>query len=60
MLYKYSTTCVLKHHGADQWNKCPNYQDVLIFQVSLHARGYFETVTKCPDYTGILNVKCPD
>ena len=30
--------------------KCPDYQGVLIFQVSLHVNGYFGTITKSPHY----------
>ena len=37
--------------------KCPDYQGILIFQVSL---GYFRTITKCPDYGGITIFKGPD
>ena len=28
----------------------PDHQGVLIFQVSLLAKRYFGTITKCPDY----------
>jgi len=34
--------------------KCPDYQGVLIFQVSLHANGYLG-ITKCPDYAGVFS-----
>jgi len=35
----YSETCVIR----TPWDqiKCPDHQGVLIFQVSLHAKGYF-------------------
>ena len=43
-----------------QWNlcimdilgptKCPDYQGVLIFQVSLYDKASFGTITKCVDY----------
>ena len=46
----YSETCVV---GTDQM--CPDYQGFLIFQVSLHIKGYFRTITKCPDYAGVLH-----
>ena len=38
--------------GTDQ--KYPDYQGVLVFQISLHAKGYFGTITKCPDYADVL------
>ena len=41
-------------------HRCPDYQAVLIFQVSLYDKAPFETMTKCVDYAGILIVKCPD
>jgi len=40
--------------------KCPDYQGVLIFQVSLHGNGYFGTITKSPDYGSVLIFKGPD
>ena len=40
--------------------KSPDYQGILIFQVSLHANGYFRTITKCPDYGGVPIFKCAD
>jgi len=39
------------HLGTSQ--KYPDYQGVLIFQVSLHVNGYFGTITKSPDYGGV-------
>ena len=36
------------HLGTNQ--KCPDYQGVLIFQVSLYDKAPFGTVTKCADY----------
>ena len=35
-------------------------QGILILQVRLYAKGFFGTNIKCPDYTGVLVVKCPD
>ena len=35
-------------------HKCPDYQDVLIFQVSLYDETSFGTITKCIDYVGVL------
>ena len=40
--------------------KCPDYQGVLIFQVSLYDKAPFGTITKCVDYAGVLIFKCPD
>ena len=42
--------------------KCPDYQGVPIFQVGLHANGYFGTITKCLDYehVPIFKCQCPD
>ena len=34
--------------------KCPDYEGVLIFQVSLHVNRYFGFITKCPDFGGVL------
>ena len=34
--------------------KCPDYQGVLIVQVSLHTKATFGTTTKCVDYAGVL------
>ena len=34
---------------------------ILLFQVSLHVNGYFGTITKCPDYGGVVPIfKGPD
>ena len=38
--------------------KCPGYQGVLIFQVSLYDKTPFGT--KYVDYAGVLIFKCPD
>ena len=53
-----------------QWNlcimdtltsqKCPDYQGVLIFQVSLHDNVSFGTTARCVDYAGVHIFKCPD
>ena len=44
------------HLGTNQ--KCPDYQGVLIFQVSLYDKATpFGTITKCVDYVGVLIVK---
>ena len=40
--------------------KCPDYQGVLIFQVSLYDKAPFGTITKCVDYAGVFIFKCPD
>ena len=31
----------------------------MITKVSLHVNGYFETITKCPDYGGVPIFKGP-
>ena len=41
-------------------HKCPDYQGVLIFQVSLHDNVSFGTTAKCVDYAGVHIFKCPD
>ena len=46
------------HLGTSQ--KCPDYQGVLIFQVSLHDNVSFWTTTRCVDYAGVHIFKCPD
>ena len=46
------------HLGTSQ--KCPDYQGVLIFQVSLHDNVSFGTTTRCVDYAGVHIFKCPD
>ena len=38
--------------GTNQ--KCPDYQGVLIFQVSLYDKAPFGTITKCVDYAGVF------
>ena len=44
------------HPGTD--HKCPDYQGVLIFQVSSYDKAPFGTITKCVDYAGVLIFKC--
>ena len=34
--------------------KHPDYQSVLILEVSLLVNGYFGTINKCPDYGAVL------
>ena len=46
------------HLGTSQ--KCPDYQGVLIFQVSLHDNVSFGTTARCVDYAGVHIFKCPD
>ena len=46
------------HLGTNQ--KCPDYQGVLIFQVTLYDKPQFGTITKCVDYAGVLIFRCPD
>ena len=40
--------------------KCLDYQGVMIFQVSLHAKGHVWIINKCSDCAGVLIYKCPD
>ena len=57
-------------HTYIQWNlcitdtlgptKCPDYQGVLIFRVSLYDKAPFGTIARCMDYAGVLIFKCPD
>ena len=47
-----------RHLGTSQ--KCPYYQGVLIFQVSLHDNVSFGTTDRCVDYAGVHIFKCPD
>ena len=64
--FLYATTCFndtveplyYGHLGTNK--KCPDYQGVLIFQVSLYDKASFGTITKCVDYAGVLIFKCPD
>ena len=46
------------HLGTNQ--RCPDYQGVLIFQVSLYDKPLFGTIARCPDYAGVHIFKCPD
>ena len=41
-------------------HKYPDYQGVLIFQVSSYDKASFGTITKCVDYAGVPIFKCPD
>ena len=34
--------------------KCPDYQDVLIFQINLYDKAPFGVLYKCVDYAGDL------
>ena len=46
------------HLGTNQ--SCPDYQGVLIFQVSLYDKAPFGTIARCPDYAGVHIFKCPN
>ena len=46
------------HIGTSQ--RCPDYQGVLIFQVSLYDKAPFGTIARCPDYAGVHIFKCPE
>ena len=42
-------------------HRCPDYQGVLIFKVSLYDKAApFGTITKCVDYADVLIFKYPD
>ena len=59
MTYTYTVEPVYCGHvGTNQ--KCPDYQGVLIFQVSLHDNVSFGTTARCVDYAGVHIFKCPD
>ena len=61
VLYDYCCTVVSVYYGHfGTTHKCPVYQGVLIFQVSLYDIAPFGTITKCVDYAGVLIFKCPD
>ena len=51
----YSGTCVL----WTPWHH-PDYQGVLIFQVSLHNNVLFGTTARYVNYAGVRIFKCPD
>ena len=55
----FSTVHVFYGHLGTN-HKCPDYQGVLIFQVSLHDKAPFGTITLCVDYAGVYIFKCPD
>ena len=46
------------HLGTNE--RCPDYQGILIFQVSLYDKASFGTIARCPDYAGVHIFKCPD
>ena len=48
----YSGSAYYGHLGTNK--KCPDYQGVLILQVSLSDKAPFGTITKCVDYAGAL------
>ena len=51
--------CIMDRHlGTNQ--RYPDYQGVLIFQVSLYDKAPFGTIARCPDYAGVHIFKCPD
>ena len=50
--------CIMDTLGTNK--KCPDYESVLIFQVSLYDKAPFGTITKCVDYAGGPILKCPD
>ena len=42
------------YFGHLDQQKCPDYQDVLIFQVRLYDKAF----RKCVDYAGVLIFRC--
>ena len=53
--YTHTTMDPAVYHGhLRTTHKCPDYQGVLIFQVSLYDKSSFGTVTKSVDYGGVL------
>ena len=59
----YSGTWEPVYYGIDYRltnQRCPDYQGVLIFQVSLYDKAPFGTIARCPDYAGVHIFKCPD
>ena len=49
----------LVYYGHLGTNKAfPDYQGVLILQVSLYDKAPFGIITKCVDYAGVPVVKC--
>ena len=57
-MVRYLGSVYYGHLGTSQ--KCPDYQGVLIFQVSLHNDVSFGTTARCVDYPGVHIFKCPD
>ena len=56
-----ATTVEPVYYGHVGTNKrCPDYQGVLIFQVSLYDKAPFGAITQCVDYAGVHIFKCPD
>ena len=59
----HSGTCVLwtpwDQPKVSRLSRCPDYQGVLIFQVSLHDNVSFGTTARCVD-AGVHIFKCPD
>ena len=51
--------CIMDTLGPTK-GACPDYQGVLIFQVSLYDKAPFGTIARCPDYAGVHIFKCPD
>ena len=47
--------CIMDTLG--QIHKCPDYQGVLIIQVSLYDKAPFGTITKCVYYADVLIFK---
>ena len=59
-IYWYTVEPVHYGYPLGTNDKSPDYQGVLIFQVSLYDKAPFRTIPKCVDYTGVFIFKCPD
>ena len=61
LVYIYQVITTLYDYGHGTNHKCPDYEGVLIFQVSLYDEASFGTITEYMDYAGVLIIfKCPD
>ena len=56
---KYSHMCEIWTVLDQPSGKCPDYQVVLSFQVSLCIKGLIWDLTKCMVYADVLIFKCP-
>ena len=59
-LYRMNTVEPVYYGHLETSQKCPDYQGVLIFQVSLHDNVSFGTTARCVDYASVHISKCSD